>query len=161
MTLKWGTGILGVGSECVPQRLACPFAITRATAIDTPMIALAPSRPLFKVPSSLIRAASRSASSAKSRPRRRSAISPFACPTARPTPWPSKRVGSSSRSSAASIDPVDAPDGTPARPVAPFDSSTATQRVGRARESKISYVERATTPITPGLPRPETTTQPR
>ena len=45
------------------------------------------------------------------------------CSTARVTPLPRKRFGSPSRSSTASREPVDAPEGTAARPCAP-DSST-------------------------------------
>ena len=47
----------------------------------------------------------------------------------------------SSRSSTASYSPVDAPEGTSARPTAPDSSSTSTSTVGLPRESRICRAE--------------------
>src|SRR5262245_32802269 len=58
--------------------------------------------------------------------------------TACRTPLPPYRASSSSRSSTASRVPVDAPDGTMARPNAPESSHTSTSTVGLPRESRIS-----------------------
>src|SRR5688500_10450755 len=66
-----------------------------------------------------------------------SAMASLTWPTARRTPLPPKR-SSPSRSSAASNCPVDAPDGTMARPVAPDARNTSTSTVGFPRESKTS-----------------------
>src|SRR5688572_19762034 len=55
--------------------------------------------------------------------------------TARATPLPIQSP-SPSRSSAASNCPVDAPDGTIARPDAPEDSHASTSTVGLPRESR-------------------------
>jgi len=59
-------------------------------------------------------------------------------PTAVSTPPPKKRSWSPSRSSTASPDPVDAPEGTPARAMVPSARVAVTDRVGRPRESRIS-----------------------
>ena len=67
-----------------------------------------------------------------------SAMSSFTFCTAFNTPLPRKRSLSPSRSSNASREPVDAPDGTAARPVTPLSSVTSTSTVGFPRESKIS-----------------------
>src|SRR6187431_1634397 len=58
--------------------------------------------------------------------------------TAFRTPFPRYRLLSPSRSSSASRSPVDAPDGTAARPVEPPSSVTSTSTVGLPRESRIS-----------------------
>src|SRR5688572_12439789 len=58
--------------------------------------------------------------------------------TALVTPLPRYRDLSASLSSSASRSPVDAPDGTPARPRAPPSSVTSTSTVGLPRESRIS-----------------------
>src|SRR5262245_57648997 len=58
--------------------------------------------------------------------------------TASSTPRPPKRAASPSRRSSASCVPVDAPDGTDARPTVPSASSTSTSTVGWPRESRIS-----------------------
>ena len=116
-TLKCGTGSLGVTPMGLRERhngTPAEAAIARAAAIDTPTMALAPSRALFSVPSSLMSAPSISARSAKVRPLIAWAISPLTAPTAPRTPLPPKRAMSPSRSSTASREPVDAPDGTPA-----------------------------------------------
>ena len=59
---------------------------------------------------------------------------------------------SPSRSSSASRVPVEAPDGTAARPTAPDSSVTSTSTVGLPRESRISrpWMLRMFTGITPG-----------
>src|SRR6476646_8305522 len=59
-------------------------------------------------------------------------------PTAFRTPLPPYRAASPSRSSSASRSPVDAPDGTAARPNAPPSRVTSTSTVGFPRESRIS-----------------------
>src|SRR5687767_13352009 len=66
------------------------------------------------------------------------------CATAFATPFPKNRFESPSRSSRASRSPVDAPDGTAARPDAPPSSVTSTSTVGLPRESRIS---RPRTPV--------------
>src|SRR5918998_1344380 len=57
--------------------------------------------------------------------------------TARSTPLPRYAPASPSRSSTASNCPVEAPDGTAARPTAPDSSRTSTSTVGFPRESRI------------------------
>src|SRR5437870_10000135 len=64
--------------------------------------------------------------------------------TARLTPLPPYRCVSPSLSSTASRLPVEAPEGTAARPHAPESSWTSTSTVGLPRESRIS---RANTPL--------------
>ena len=56
--------------------------------------------------------------------------------TALATPLP-PQASPPSRSSVASNSPVEAPDGTAARPVAPVSSVTSTSTVGFPRESRI------------------------
>src|SRR4051812_11664031 len=58
--------------------------------------------------------------------------------TALRTPLPPYRAASASRSSSASRSPVEAPDGTAARPNAPPSSVTSASTVGLPRESRIS-----------------------
>ncbi len=58
--------------------------------------------------------------------------------TAFSTPLPPYRDLSPSRNSIASYFPVEAPDGTAARPNAPFDKVRSTSTVGFPRESRIS-----------------------
>src|SRR5215472_4425747 len=58
--------------------------------------------------------------------------------TAVSTPLPPYRLLSPSRSSSASCTPVEAPEGTAARPSAPPERSTSASRVGFPRESRIS-----------------------
>ena len=93
-----------------------------SAAIETPSSALAPSRLLVGVPSSAIIASSSAALVELAGRRRRSAISPLTLATALRTPLPPYRALSPSRSSSASRSPVDAPDGTAARPNAPPSS---------------------------------------
>src|SRR5215208_1067500 len=111
-------------------------AAALAAASDTPRIALAPSRDLFGVPSSSTSARSRPAWSSASRPPIASAISPLTLPTAFVTPLP-LHSRPPSRSSVASNSPVEAPDGTAARPCVPERSSTSTSTVGFPRLSRI------------------------
>ena len=79
--------------------------------------------------------------------------------TAFNTPFPRKRFASPSRSSTASNSPVDAPDGTAARPNAPSSKMTSTSTVGLPRESitsrpMISVISNVTfSCITDELPR--------
>ena len=76
--------------------------------------------------------------SSASRPTTAGAMSSLTLPTALATPLPPKRFLSPSRSSRASRVPVDAPDGTPARPKERSSSWTSTSTVGLPRESRIS-----------------------
>src|SRR5215218_1716192 len=73
--------------------------------------------------------------SAASKPRRRGASSSSTFWTARATPFPPHADASPSRSSTASNAPVEAPDGTAARPNAPDSRTTSTSTVGFPRES--------------------------
>src|SRR5688500_16346771 len=65
-------------------------------------------------------------------------MSPLTASMAFRTPLPPKRLLSPSRSSTASRVPVEAPDGTAARPVAPLSRTTSTSTVGFPRLSRIS-----------------------
>jgi hypothetical protein len=107
-----------------------------AAASDAPRIAFAPIRPLFGVPSSASSVASNARWSSASRPTTAGAISVLTLATALETPLPSHDPLSPSRSSTASNCPVEAPDGTAARPNAPEASSTSTSTVGLPRESR-------------------------
>src|SRR5437667_11827689 len=60
------------------------------------------------------------------------------------TPLAPKRFLSPSRSSSASREPVDAPDGTDARPRAPPSRMQSTSIVGLPRESRISRANSST-----------------
>src|SRR5712691_3638606 len=103
----------------------------------TPRIALAPSRPLFGVPSSSTSTRSIVSWFSASKPESASKISPFTAPTAWSTPRPPKR-GPPSRFSIASCTPVEAPDGTAARSMTPVSRVTSTSTVGLPRLSRIS-----------------------
>src|SRR5438132_11808449 len=70
-------------------------------------------------------------------PSRLGAIVLLMLATALDTPFPIHRFLSPSRSSIASFSPVDAPDGTAARPRAPLSNTTSTSTVGFPRESRI------------------------
>ena len=121
-----------------PDSSAAAFAV----ATDTASSAFAPSRALLSVPSRSISVWSMNACSSASRPMIASQISVLTFSTAWSTPLPRYRCGSPSRSSIASRCPVDAPDGTAARPMTPDSRSTSASTVGLPRESRIS---RATT----------------
>src|SRR6185312_1065343 len=147
-TLKCGTGREGGTPSGVihcHSGIPAEAASARASAIEVPTVALAPSRLLFSVPSRSIMAWSASAREVQGRPRRRSRISVLTAATAPRTPLPSYLSGSPSRRSTASREPVEAPDGTPARAAVPSASRTVTARVGRPRESRISRAERSAT----------------
>ena len=121
-------------------------AAARAAASETPRIAFAPSLDLVGVPSSAISAWSSAAcsdSDPSGRPTAARASSPLAFATARKTPLPPYRFASPSRSSSASREPVEAPEGTAALPIAPLEVRISTSTVGLPRESRIS---RARTP---------------
>src|SRR5207244_12241888 len=60
------------------------------------------------------------------------------------TPLAPKRFLSPSRSSSASREPVDAPEGTAARPTAPPSRMQSTSIVGLPRESRISRANSST-----------------
>src|SRR5437764_8441138 len=104
-TLKCGTGSDGDTPSGVihcHSGIPAEAASARASAIEVPTVALAPSRPLFVVPSRSIMAWSASASEPQDRPRRRSRISVLTATTAPRTPLPSYLSGSPSRRSTAS-----------------------------------------------------------
>src|SRR5262245_22505291 len=86
-------------------------------------------------------ASSRALRVSKSRPAIALAISPLTLATALRTPLPPYRDVSPSRSSRASRSPVEAPEGTAARPKAPPSSKTSTSTVGFPRESRISRAD--------------------
>ena len=141
------TFIIGTGSTwaSAPPRYRhsgspASAAAAFADASDTPRMALAPSRPLLGVPSRSSIARSSAAWSAASSPVTACAISPFTLATAWPTPLPFQALPPS-RSSTASNSPVDAPEGTPARPVAPEPSVTSASTVGLPRLSTIWRAE--------------------
>src|SRR6266567_1666411 len=113
-------------------------AAARATARDTPRIAFAPRRRLSAVPSSSISRSSKAACSDASTPRKATAIVCSTFATAWSVPRPAYRSASPSRSSSASALPVEAPEGTMARPEAPSPSVTSTSTVGLPRESSTS-----------------------
>src|SRR5436190_458970 len=138
MTFIIGTGNVAALSPPRYLNSESPASAAHAFAVasDTPRIAFAPRRPLFGVPSSSMRAASRPAWSSAARPRTASAISPLTLATARPTPLP-PHSAAASRSSTASCAPVEAPEGTAARPNAPESRRTSTSTVGLPRESRI------------------------
>ena len=147
-TLKCGTGREAVtpsGLIHCHSGVLAEAASARASAIELPTVALAPSLLLLAVPSRSIMAWSASASEAQGRPQSRSRISVLTEVTAPRTPLPSYRSGSPSRRSTASREPVEAPDGTPARASVPSASRTVTASVGRPRESRISRADRSIT----------------
>src|SRR4051812_13510142 len=114
------------------------MAAAFATASETPRMALAPSSDLSALPSrSSILVSIRRCSSA-SYPISSSAILSSTLLTAFSTPLPRYRPLSPSRSSIASNAPVEAPEGTAARPTVPSSSPTSTSTVGLPRESRIS-----------------------
>src|SRR5260370_14372558 len=111
------------------------MATARAVAMETARMALAPRRDLVGVPSSKIILWSRARCSAASRPAMDLAISLLALATALSTPLPRYFDLSPSRSSRASCSPVEAPEGTAARPSAPPSRTTSGSTVGLPRES--------------------------
>ena len=121
--------ILGVSLAAAPAA-AC------AAASETPRIAFAPRRDLFGVPSRSMSVPSRLSWSRTSCPAIAAAISPLTFATACVTPLP-PQAAPPSRSSVASNSPVDAPDGTAARPLWPELSSRSTSTVGLPRLSRI------------------------
>ena len=112
-------------------------AAALAAASEVPRMALAPSRALLSVASRATRRRSRPRWSSASQPSRWSRISRLTLATAPSTPLPMYRPPPSRRSTA-SWAPVDAPDGTMARPRAPVSSRTSTSTVGLPRESRTS-----------------------
>ena len=137
------TFIIGTGRTLAPvpprwRQSGSPAsaAAARATASETPRIALAPRRDLFGVPSSSISVWSIAPCSAARAPTSALAMSSLTFATAFETPLPAQ-ASPPSRSSVASNSPVEAPEGTAARPVAPVSSVTSTSTVGLPRESRI------------------------
>src|SRR3954447_7928027 len=100
-------------------------------------MALAPSALLFGVPSRLSSASSRATWSSAERPSSNGAIRCSTFATAWRTPLPPNTALSPSRSSSASCVPVDAPEGTAARPRLPSSRRISTSTVGFPRESRI------------------------
>ena len=136
---------MGIGSSGVrpsarnsysgaPASAAAAWTLARETA----RAALAPSRSRRPPPAASASASSTARQSRASMPRTARASGPSALRTAASTPAPAYRPGSPSRSSRASWDPVDAPLGTVAAPLAPLRSVTAQPTVGRPRESSAS-----------------------
>src|SRR3989440_10626968 len=103
--------------------------------METARMALAPSRDLVGVPSSEIILWSSARWSAASRLTMDLAISVLALATALSTPFPRYFDLSPSRNSRASCSPVEAPEGTAARPSAPPARRTSASTVGLPRES--------------------------
>src|ERR1700674_3284902 len=104
------------------------MAAARAAAMETARMALAPRRDFVGV-------RSRARWSAASKPVMDLAISLLAFATALSTPFPRYFDLSPSRSSRASCSPVEAPEGTAARPSAPPSRITSASTVGLPRES--------------------------
>ena len=138
ITFSIGTGSVAASSPPRWRYSGCPLsaAAAFAAASETPRIAFAPRRPLFSVPSRAISFRSSASWSSASTPASSPAISPLTFATAFVTPLPPQGAPPS-RSSTASCTPVEAPDGTAARPKAPDSSSTSTSTVGLPRESRI------------------------
>src|SRR5258706_596671 len=103
--------------------------------METARMALAPRRDLVGVPSREIILWSTARWSAASSPAMDLAISLLALATALRTPLPRYFDLSPSRSSSASCSPVEAPEGTAARPSAPPSRTTSASTVGLPRES--------------------------
>ncbi len=139
----FSTFIIGTGSTVAsaPPRKRyrgspASAAAARATASETPRIALAPSRDLLGVPSRSISVRSMAPCSVARAPTSAPAMSWLTLDTALATPLP-LQASPPSRSSVASNSPVEAPEGTAARPLAPESSVTSTSTVGFPRESRI------------------------
>ncbi|OQA09945.1 MAG: hypothetical protein BWY67_01244 [Bacteroidetes bacterium ADurb.Bin397] len=109
-----------------------------AAASETPKMAFAPNFDLFSVPSSSIIILSIAVWANMLTPCNSSAIEVFMLFTAFKTPLPRYLFLSLSRNSTASCAPVDAPDGTAARPKIPLLVITSTSTVGLPLESRIS-----------------------
>ena len=109
-----------------------------AAARETPRTAFAPRLPLFGVPSRSISVRSSCICSNGSSPISASCIGPLTAAAAFRTPLPRYRDASPSRRSTASNSPVDAPEGTAARPIEPSVKRTSASTVGLPRESSIS-----------------------
>jgi len=117
----------GLGANAL---LGVSLAAARATARETARMALAPRPDLFGVPSSSSSAWSIAACSVASIPSISGAMVSSTLRTACCTPLPRYRWLSPSRSSTASRLPVEAPEGTAARPHMPDSSWTSTSTVG-------------------------------
>ena len=135
-TLRQGTG--STRAEGPPRYLyrgrSALAAAALATAIETARIALAPRFALFVVASASFIARSISSCLVASRPTMTGAMVSTTLLTALVTPFPPKR-SPPSRNSTASWVPVEAPDGTMARPKPPFVKTSAST-VGLPRESR-------------------------
>src|SRR5712691_11017201 len=103
--------------------------------METARMALAPRRDFEGVPSREIILWSRARWSAASRPAMDLAISVLVLATALSTPLPRYFDLSASRSSRASCSPVEAPEGTAARPSTPPSRMMSASTVGLPRES--------------------------
>ena len=114
-------------------------------------MALAPREVLLGVPSSASSRASMAAWFVASSPSTSSAMVSVTLDTAERTPRPRYRFASWSRSSWASCSPVDAPEGTMARPKPPLSRATSTSTVGFPRESRTSRAATLDIKVTKGL----------
>ena len=130
LTIGMGSsGTSPPSSSCQSGRPA-PRAPATLTATDTASTELAPRRPSPGVPSRSSMTASIRGRSAASMPTTAGARTSFTFRTAALTPNPPKR-SPWSRNSTASYPPVEAPDGTTARPSAPSARPTRQPTVGR------------------------------
>ena len=112
-------GVPFSSAMCSYKGMPLAAAAALAVARETARIAFAPNLALFSVPSKSIMIWSIAAWSLASLPARAAAIGPFTASTAFSTPLPRKRDLSPSRSSRASREPVEAPEGAAARPMKP------------------------------------------
>jgi hypothetical protein len=101
-------------------------------------MAFAPNFDLFSVPSNSIIISSRLIWSKTLFPINASRKTVFTFSQAFNTPFPTKRFLSPSRNSTASCIPVEAPEGTAARPIIFLEVNTSTSTVGFPLESNIS-----------------------
>lgn len=135
----WGLGFSDECNLCIYSKSLrfCAAALALAAASDTERIAFAPSLALLSVPSIPIILVSSFSCSTASKPFSSLDNMVFTFSTALRTPLPRYFEASPSRSSIASLSPVEAPEGTAARPMTPFSSSTSHSTVGLPRESRI------------------------
>ena len=133
-----GTGIVVLLPRCRNREIPFDCASAFATASETPTSAFAPRFALLSLPSSSIIFSSTARWSLNVPASRASRITLLILATAFCTPLPRYLALSPSRSSTASRVPVEAPDGTPARPRLPSSRRTSASIVGLPRESRIS-----------------------
>jgi hypothetical protein len=132
-----GEGLGAGAAEVAVEGQARGLGGGRATAIETPRMALAPSSALLGVPSSSIISASMPSWSRASMPSMAGAMRVVDVLDGLEDALAQVQALSPSRSSTASFSPVEAPEGTAARPMAPPRGTTSTSTVGLPRESRI------------------------